>query len=134
MVWKRLGLGRVISCVNIILIIGNNEVLALDVRVRRYDQKLKSEIIKLIVHQKLSIPIVSSNTGIPKQTLYNWVNQYKCQKTQNDKIKQMKLRISDLEKESEIQKEMIRTLMYCKDKIKNDKNLTRNYVILFLTS
>lgn len=89
---------------------------------KKWENSFKEEASKLVVEQGLSISQVAIDLGVSKDLLYKWVAKYKSDKKvpfpgsgnmspEDKNTRELKKRISDLEKENEVLKKAMAYLV-----------------------
>ena len=92
---------------------------------KRYDSSFKEQAVRLVLEQGSSVPSVAKDIGVHDNTMYKWINQYKEHKEnafpgsgnlrpEDEELKKLRKRVSDLEMENEILKKV--TAIFAKDR------------------
>ena len=92
---------------------------------KRYDSSFKEQAVRLVTEQGKSVSSVAKDIGIHENTLYKWIDQYKIHKENafpgsgnlrpdDEELRKLKKRVSDLEMENELLKKV--TAIFAKDR------------------
>ncbi len=92
---------------------------------KRYDSSFKEQAVRLVTEQGKSVSSVAKDIGIHENTLYKWIDQYKTHKEnafpgsgnlrpEDEELRKLKKRVSDLEMENELLKKV--TAIFAKDR------------------
>lgn len=85
---------------------------------RKYDKEFKISSVKLCLEQGKSIEETAKNLGLPKSTLYTWVQEYKANKEDgfrgsgtvkacNEEVEKLKKQLADVTLERDILKKAV---------------------------
>jgi len=86
--------------------------------IRKYDKEFKINAIKLCLEQGKKLEEVARNLGIPKATLYTWIQEFRSNKEEgfrgsgnvkpcNEEVVRLKKQLTDVTQERDILKKAV---------------------------